>query len=162
VDDIFNSTLKKEYFDIIIIESVLIMLPKEPVLNILYGLLKLDGHICINEGLRISADEQYLQNVVKEFKKNGIDWSLPTYEEWKNHVTASKLEVVFDTRPISYNLIRIGIDSLLSHPFQSLKFAFNLVKNKPARVFYLRLQKLMKAAHIKWGYCLWVCKKSNT
>jgi SAM-dependent methyltransferase len=161
VDDIFNSTLQKEEFDIILIESVLIMLPKESVLNILSKHLKPKGQICINEGLRISADEQNLKNVVEEFNKNGIDWSLPTYEEWKNQIITCKFDVVFDTGSISYSLIRIGIDSFLAHPFQSLKFVFHLVGNKPARIFYLRMQKLMKAAHIKWGYCLWVCKKSN-
>lgn len=160
VDDIFNSNLKKEYFNYILIESVLIMLPKEPILNILNNLIDNNGLICINEGLRTSADEQHLQLVIDEFKKNGINWSLPTYEEWKIHFRNCNLDVVFDTGPIHYSLIRIGIESFLNHPVQSLKFVLKMVKNNHARRFYIKMQKLMKNAHIKWGYCLWVCKKS--
>lgn len=161
VDDILKSNLEKEYFDKILIESVLIMLPKESILNILYNLLRRDGQICINEGLRISANEYTLKLVEEEFKKNGIDWSLPNYYEWTQLLNNSNFHVVFDTGPIPYNLIKIGVDSFLNHPVQSLKFIINLVKSRTARRFYLKIQKLMKNASIKWGYCLWVCNKKN-
>lgn len=159
IDDILNTSLLKNSFDRIVVESVLIMLPKDKTLKELYSLLAPKGLLVINEALRLSADKIALKKVENEFDRAGISWYLPSYKEWKQYFLENNFNIISNTGPISYNVKNMGIESFVKNPIKGVIWFFKMLIYREAFNFFLRIASLTKKANIKWGYCLWICKK---
>jgi hypothetical protein len=143
----------------VIVESVLIMLPKDEALKAIHSLLMPGGILAINEGLRLSGEKEQLKDIEKEFEKIGTTWSLPAYEEWKNYLERNNFMVLSDTSPIPYNITWMGLESFLRSPvITSIRF-IRMLFNNEARRFFSSVMMLMARASVRWGYCLWICKR---
>ena len=157
VDDLFHSTLQPASFDCIFIESVLIMLSKNEALAKIRDLLKEGGTMAINEGLCYSANPLIMGQIEELFKNWGIFWQLPTYNEWKD-LFANYFTILSDSGPRRYKLINLGLEMVVKNPFKMLGTGCRILFNKEIRQFFFQVNTLMKQAHLKWGYCLWICK----
>lgn len=158
VDDLFDSKLKPGKFDRIVVESVLIMLPRDRALEILGALLAPDGLLVMNEGLcMLEGDRSAMESIQRDFEKIGVTWSLPTYDEWRDLFEKHGFKVE-SGGPRRASVISLGIDSFLKNPFASASWFFRAMVNVEARRFFIGIWRSMAKARIKWGYALWACR----
>jgi len=161
IDDLLNSRIPDNSYDRVVVESVLIMLPKDQALNSIQSLLASEGLLAINEGLRRSGDLSSLANIEKEFKKIGINWSLPSYEEWNNYFERNNFTVISDSSPIPYRITLLGLESFLRSPVNNTKRFVRMLFNPDARGFFARVMFLLVKTQVRWGYGIWICKKND-
>lgn len=159
LDDLLDSRLERDTFDRVVVESVLIMLPKEAALGAIYSLLAPGGILAMNEGLRISGDAASMKGIEDEFAGVGIDWSLPTHDEWRKYLEAAGFEILSESSPIPFNLTRMGVESFLRSPIGNSARFFRTLFNSEARRFFYRTFRAMRKARLRWGYCLWLGRR---
>src|SRR5512140_1434651 len=82
VDDLFASSLPAESFDCIVVESVLVGLPKREALAALCKLLAPGGLFAINELTHSGRPGLRVDDIEEHFRSMGIPWSLPAHGEW--------------------------------------------------------------------------------
>lgn len=159
VDDLFDSKLKPGKFDRIVVESVLIMLPKGRALEILSALLAPEGVLVMNEGLRmLEGDRSAMESIQRDFEKIGVTWGLPTYDEWRALFEKHGF-MAESSGPRQTSVIGIGVDSFIRNPLASASWFFRVMVNGESRRFFIGIWRSMAKARIKWGYALWACHK---
>jgi len=156
-DDLLNSNLAAQSFDRIVVESVLVMLPKERALIAMASMLVPGGILAINEALRLSGNAEAMHGVENAFAKVGIDWSLPSYDEWKRDIERAGLAIISDSSPIPVNLTLTGLASFFRCPLGNTAKLFKALGNSEARKFFRGAFHEMRKARVRWGYCLWLC-----
>ncbi len=161
VDDLFHSQLPLRHFDRIIVESVLIMLPKLPALQILHSLLTPEGRLAINEGVCMDALFPALKKLELIFLQYQIDWNLPTAREWISLFEQAGFRISETIGPNPFSLKRIGMASFFHSPWQSLKVLWKIMSNSEAKQFFRQISTQMRVAAIKWGYGLWLLQASD-
>ncbi len=161
VDDLFHSQLPLRSFDRVILESVLIMLPKIHALQILHDLLKPEGKLAVNEGVCIDAFFPALKQLELIFQQHQIDWKLPTMGEWIALFEQSQFQIIERFGPNPFSLKRIGLASFFHSPWQSLKIVWKIMGNSEVKQFFRQISTQLRAAAIKWGYGLWLLQASD-
>jgi len=159
-DDLLKSRLAPAAFDRAIVESVLVMLPKQAGLRSIHSLLVPGGLLAMNEGLRMSGDASAMKTVEEEFARVGIDWNLPTYEEWREHLAEAGFDVLSDTSAVPFSLGLMGMQSFLRSPIGTTVRFWRTMRNRDARTFFRRVFRAMRKARLRWGYCLWLARKA--
>lgn len=158
-DDLLNSGLPPAGFERVIVESVLIMLPKAESIRAIHALLVPGGVLAVNEALLLSGKKEALYRVEREFEKIGITWSLPAYEAWRELFEENGFTVLSDSGPIPFNVTRMGLESFLWSPISGSTRFVRMLFNREARTFFYNVMTAMAKARIRWGYCLWSCEK---
>jgi SAM-dependent methyltransferase len=160
VDNILNSHLLMESFDRIVVESVLIMLPKDTALNVIHSLLAPEGVLAMNEAVCLSDNVLELKEIENEFRKADIIWSLPSYDEWQCHLRKNNFAIMFDASPVPCKIACVAVETLIRHPLRTMTWILRMLINHSARTFYIRTWFLMVKARIEWGYCIWLCRRA--
>ncbi len=161
VDDLFHTQLPLQSFDRILVESVLIMLPKLPALQALHDLLSPKGWLAINEGVCMNAVFPALRKLEFTFQQNQIDWKLPTMGEWIALFEQSQFQIIERFGPNPFSLKRIGLASFFHSPWQSLKIVWKIMGNSEVKQFFRQISTQLRVAAIKWGYGLWLLQASD-
>ncbi len=157
VDDVLDTRLERGSFDRILVESVLIMLDKGAALGAMKSLLAPGGKLVVAESTRLGGDEAKVRGLRATFGAYGIDWDLPSPDDWHAAIERAGLSVERETLPTPTSLTWLGFESFLRHPAKVSAFAIRALAARERWALVWRIVRDVRRARLRWAYGIWVC-----